>query len=30
MKLQSIYKFVLAVVLLAIVTYVNGCHGVNW
>jgi hypothetical protein len=30
MKLNSICKYALAVVLFALAAFVNGCHGVNW
>ena len=30
MKLNSIYKFVLAIVLFAVSAFMNGCHGVSW
>jgi hypothetical protein len=30
MKVNSIYKYVLAIALFALAAFVNGCHGVNW
>lgn len=30
MKLNSIYKYVLAVALFALSVFMSGCHGVNW
>jgi len=30
MKLNSIYKYVLAIALFALAAFMNGCHGVNW
>jgi len=30
MKLNSIYKYVLAIAFFALTALINGCHGVNW
>jgi hypothetical protein len=30
MKLNSIYKYVLAIAIFALVVFMTGCHGVNW
>ena len=30
MKVNSIYKYVLAIALFAVAALMNGCHGVNW
>jgi hypothetical protein len=30
MKLNTIYKYALAIVLFAFAVFVHGCHGVQW
>jgi hypothetical protein len=30
MKVNSIYKYALAIALLALAVFMNGCHGINW
>jgi len=30
MKLNSIYKYVVVIVLFAAAAFANGCHGVQW
>jgi hypothetical protein len=30
MKVNSIYSYVLAIVLFALAAFVSGCHGVQW
>jgi hypothetical protein len=30
MKVNSIYKYALAIALFALAVFMTGCHGVNW
>ena len=30
MRIKLIYKYVLAIVICALVAFISGCHGVNW
>jgi hypothetical protein len=30
MKMNSIYKYVIAITLFALAAFISGCHGVNW
>jgi hypothetical protein len=30
MRITSIYKYVLAIAIVALAVFISGCHGVSW